>query len=78
LGQLGTGVSDWVQAYNISVPILYRGTFGNVRAVVEPEFLAQAAVEVGIRVGLDELEKQTGVPIGDILDGIFGKKKKKR
>lgn len=36
------------------------------------------AAEVGIRIGIGELEKQTGVPIGDILDGIFGKKRKKR
>ena len=63
---------------DISIPVLYRGPFGDVHHVVEPEYLAEAAVEVGIRVGLDELEKQTGVPIGDIFDSIFGKKKKKR
>jgi len=62
---------------NVSVPILYRGTFGNVRLEVEPEFLAEAAAQIGIRHGISELERQTGVPIGDILDGLFGKKKKK-
>ncbi len=73
------GTFHELQGYtdNVSVPILYRGTFGNVRAEVEPEFLAKAAAEVGIRVGIGELEKQTGVPIGDILDGLFGKKKRK-
>ena len=63
---------------NISVPILYRGTFGNVRAEVEPEFLAEAAAELGIRFGIGELERQTGVPIGDILEGLFGRKKRRR
>jgi hypothetical protein len=62
---------------NISVPILYRGTFGNVRPEVEPEFLAEAAAQLGIRYGIGELEKQTGVPIGNILEGLFGKKKKR-
>ncbi len=63
---------------DISIPVLYRGPFGDVHHVVEPEYLAEAALEVGIRVGLDELEKQIGVPIGDILDSFFGKKKKRK
>ena len=62
---------------NISVPIRYRGRFGNVRAEVEPEFLAEAAAQLGLRYGIGELERQTGVPIGNILDGLFGKKKKR-
>ncbi len=62
---------------DVVIPILYRGPFGNVKAEIEPEFLAEAAATIGVRAGLAELEKKTGVPIGDILDGIFGKKKKK-
>ncbi|MCH7799333.1 MAG: hypothetical protein IID28_12940 [Planctomycetes bacterium] len=63
---------------DVSVPILYRGPFGNVKAEIEPEFLAEAAATIGVRAGIDELEKKTGLPIGDILDSIFGKKKKKK
>ena len=62
---------------DISVPILYRGPFGNVKAEVEPEFLAEAAATIGVRAGLDELEKKTGLPIRDIFDSIFGKKKRR-
>jgi hypothetical protein len=59
-------------ADDVAVPLVTRGTFGNLKTDVEPEFLAELAAKAGIK----ELEKETGVPIGDILDGIFKKKKK--
>lgn len=59
-------------ADDLAVPLVTRGTFGKLKTDVEPEFLAELAAKAGIK----ELEKETGVPIGDILDGIFKKKKK--
>ena len=65
-------------ADDLVVPLVTTGTFGNLRTEIEPEFLAEAALTIGVRRGFRELEKETGVPIGDIFDSIFGKKKKKR
>ena len=65
-------------ADDLVVPLVTRGTLDRYRTEIEPDFLAEAAVQVGIRRGLDELEKETGVPIGDIFEGLFGKGRKKK
>ncbi len=59
-------------ADDLVVPLVTRGRFGKLKTDVEPEFLTELAAKAGIK----HLEKETGVPIGDILDGIFKKKKK--
>jgi hypothetical protein len=58
-------------ADDLAVPIVTRGTFGKLKTEIEPKFLADLAAKAGVK----QLEKETGVPIGDILDGIFKKKK---
>ena len=68
-------------ADRIIVPIVTRGRFGALRTEIDPEFdLVGAAVEAGFRGGLDELlreaTKDSKIPIDDIFDGIFGRKKK--
>ncbi|MHC4414137.1 MAG: AsmA family protein [Planctomycetota bacterium] len=66
-------------ADKIVVPLVTRGPFGKVKTDLDPEFdLAGAALDAGFRGALEDAAKETGVPIGDILDGILkgGKKKK--
>ena len=63
---------------DLVVPLVTRGTIDNYKTEIDPEFLVEAAAEIGLRHGFKELEKKTGVPIGDILDGLFGNKGKKK
>ncbi len=63
---------------NVIVPIVTRGRFGNLKTDVDPDFdLAGMALEAGLRGLLKDAAKDTGLPINDIFDGIFKKKKKK-
>lgn len=63
---------------NVIVPIVTRGRFGNLKTDIDPDFdLAGMAFEAGLRGLLKNAAKDTGLPINDIFDGIFKKKKKK-
>ena len=65
-------------ADKIIVPLVTRGQFGNLKTEIDPEFdLAAAAVEAGFRGFLNDILKDEGIPLGDILDDIFNPKKKK-
>ena len=60
------------------MPLVTRGQFGNLKTEIDPEFdLAAAAVEAGFRGFLNDILKDEGIPLGDILDDIFKPKKKK-
>ncbi len=68
-------------ADQIVVPLVTRGRFGALRTEIDPDFdLVGAALQAGFRGGLGELlkdaTKDANVPIDDIFDGIFGRKKK--
>jgi hypothetical protein len=67
----------------VTVPIVMRGPFDQARPELDPDFdVAAAIAEAGARGALDEaLDKaarETGVPVRDILDTFFGKKKGKK
>ncbi len=63
---------------DVIVPIVTRGRFGNLKTDIDPDFdLAGMALEAGLRGLFNEATKDTGLPINDIFDGLFKKKKKK-
>jgi hypothetical protein len=69
-------------ADKIVVPLVTRGRLGELTeddTKMDPEFdLFGAAADAGFRGLLDDVSKDVGVPIGDILDDIFKPKKKKK
>ena len=66
-------------ADQIIVPLVTRGPLDNLKTEIDPDFdLAGAAFEAGFRGLLNEVLKDEGIPLGDILEGIFGGKKKRR
>jgi hypothetical protein len=69
-------------ADKIVVPLVTRGRLGELTeddTKIDPEFdLFGAAADAGFRGLLDDVSKDVGVPIGDILDDIFKPKKKKK
>ncbi len=66
-------------ADQIVVPLVQRGKFGKAKLKVDPDFdIAAAAAEAGFRGGLRELldkaSRETGAPLGDLFEGVFGRK----
>ena len=59
-----------------TVRVYYRGRFGDVEPKLDEGDLAEIVARAGLRGGLKELGKETGIPIGDILDELFKKKEK--
>ncbi|UCD75211.1 MAG: hypothetical protein JSV91_15680 [Phycisphaerales bacterium] len=56
-------------ADKIIVPLVTRGKFGDLRTRIDDDFdLEEAATRAGFRGVLDDLLKDTGFPIGDLLD----------
>jgi hypothetical protein len=66
-------------ADKIVVPLVTRGRLGALKkedTQIDPDFdVAKAAAEAGIGGLLEDVSKETGIPIGDILDDIFKQKK---
>ncbi|MCH8165174.1 MAG: hypothetical protein IH889_06155 [Planctomycetes bacterium] len=66
-------------ADNIVVPLVTRGRFGKLKTELDPDFdLAKAALESGVRGLLNDALKDTGLPLGDLLDEILKKKRDRR
>lgn len=64
-------------AGKITVPIVTRGKFGNLKTQIDPEFdIGKAALEAGFKGSLDQLLRGKGGLLGDLLNEL-GKKKEK-
>ena len=65
-------------ADKIVVPLVTRGKFGQLKTGVDPDFdLGEAAVQAGFNGLLDNVLKDTGLPIGDLLK-LFDESKGKQ
>ncbi|MHC4079956.1 MAG: hypothetical protein ACYSU2_01415, partial [Planctomycetota bacterium] len=66
-------------ADKIVVPLVTRGRLGELKkedTQIDPEFdIGKAALEAGVGGLLEDVSKETGIPVGDILDDIFKQKK---
>jgi hypothetical protein len=56
---------------NISVPLTMTGTLGNLKYDVDPEFIAEAALQSGFNKLLEEASEEAGFPIGDLFDDLL-------
>ena len=66
-------------ADRVIVPLVTRGEFGKVKTEIDPDFdLAAAAVEAGFRGLLNDALKDTGIPLGGLLDEILKKQRDRK
>lgn len=67
------------RADEIYVPVYLQGEFGKLTATIDPEELAAAIAQATAGGFIDEQLEKQGIPkeVGDLLEGIFGGKKKK-
>jgi len=66
----------------IIVPLKTHGEFGDLKTEIDPDFdLAEAAMQAGFRGALNEILKDSDIPIGDIFDDLLwraGEDKRKK
>ncbi len=66
-------------ADRVIVPLVTRGEFGKLKTEIDPDFdLAKAALESGFRGLLNDALKDTGLPLGDLLDEILKKQRDRK